>query len=71
MHILPVARNVYSSYAFRNHTMRAALVAPGLAPPPAQGVVLETEDPVPHWAPCLEPASPPTCVSASLSLYLS
>ena len=38
----------------------------GLAPPSAQGVILETGDRVPRWAPCMEPASPSACVSASL-----
>ena len=36
--------------------------------PSAQGVILEPQDQVPHRAPCREPASPSTCVSASLSL---
>ena len=40
----------------------------GLAPPSAQGVILETRDRVPRRAPCMEPASPSACVSASLSL---
>ena len=43
----------------------------GLAPPAAQGVILETLDRVPRQAPCMEPASPSACVSASLSLSLS
>ena len=43
----------------------------GLALPLAQGVILETWDRVPHWAPCVEPASPSVCVSASLSLSVS
>ncbi|XP_072586772.1 leptin receptor isoform X2 [Vulpes vulpes] len=30
----------------------------GLVPPSARGVILETRDRVPHWAPCTEPASP-------------
>ena len=38
----------------------------GLAPPSAQGVILETQDRVPHQAPCLEPASPSACVCASV-----
>ena len=42
----------------------------GLAPPPAQGLILETQDRVPHQAPCMEPASPSACVSASLSFSL-
>ena len=32
--------------------------------PLAQGVVLGSRDQVPHWAPCMEPASPSACVSA-------
>ena len=42
-----------------------------LAPPAARGVILETWDPVPRQAPCVEPASPSASVSASLSLSLS
>uniref|UniRef100_A0A8C0KM10 MHC class I-like antigen recognition-like domain-containing protein n=1 Tax=Canis lupus dingo TaxID=286419 RepID=A0A8C0KM10_CANLU len=42
----------------------------GLAPPSAQGLILETWNRVPCWAPCVEPASPSACVSASLSLSL-
>ena len=41
-----------------------------LAPPLAQGVILETQDQVPHQASCMEPASPSACVSASLCLSL-
>ena len=40
----------------------------GLAPPSAQDLILETRDRVPRQAPCLDPASPSACVSASLSL---
>ena len=40
----------------------------GLVPPSAQGVILESQDRVPHPAPCMEPASPSACVFASLSL---
>ena len=36
--------------------------------PLAQGMILESRDRVLHWAPCMEPASPSACVSASLSL---
>ena len=43
----------------------------GLAPPAAQGVILETLDRVPRQALCMEPASPSACVSASLSLSAS
>ena len=34
--------------------------------PSAQGVILESGDEVPRQAPCMEPASPSACVSASL-----
>ena len=37
----------------------------------AQGVLLQSQDPVPHQDPCIEPASLSACVSASLSLSLS
>ena len=43
----------------------------GLALPSAQGVILETQDRVPLQAPCMDPASPSACVSASLSLSVS
>ena len=38
----------------------------GLALPAAWGVILESQDLVPRQAPCMEPASPSACVSASL-----
>ena len=38
----------------------------GLAPPSAQGVILEIQDRILRRAPCMEPASPSACVSASL-----
>ena len=42
-----------------------------LALPSAQGVILESRDRVPHQAPCLEPASPPSaCASAPFSVSL-
>ena len=34
--------------------------------PLAQGMILDSWDGVPHRAPCMEPASPSACVSASL-----
>ena len=37
----------------------------------AQGVILETQDRVPCRAPCMEPASPSACVSASPTLCVS
>ena len=43
----------------------------GLAPPAAQGMILEILDPVPRQALCMEPASPSACVSAFLSLCVS
>ena len=33
--------------------------------PLAQGVILGLRDQVPHGSPCMEPASPSACVSAS------
>ena len=39
--------------------------------PSAQGMILESRDGVPRWAPCMEPASPSACISAPLSLSLS
>ena len=41
-----------------------------LAPPSAQGMILESRDQVPRRAPCMEPASPSACVSASLCVSL-
>ena len=38
----------------------------GLAPPSAQGVILETLNRALRPAPCMEPASPSACDSASL-----
>ena len=43
----------------------------GLAPSLAQGVILETQDQVPHQASCMEPASPSACAYASPSLSVS
>lgn len=44
----------------------------GLVPPTAQGVILETQDRVPHRAPFMEPASPSASVSGlSLCMCLS
>ena len=40
----------------------------GLAPRLARGVILGSRDRVPRRAPCMEPASPSACVSASLSV---
>ena len=39
--------------------------------PSAQGVILGSWDQVLHQAPCMEPASPSACVSASASFSLS
>ena len=39
--------------------------------PSAQGVILESQNQVPHQAPYMEPVSPSACVSASLSVCLS
>ena len=43
----------------------------GLALPSAQGLILGTQDRVPRWAPCMEPAFPSAYVSARLPLSLS
>ena len=43
----------------------------GLVRPAAWGMILEAWDRDPRRAPCMEPASPSACVSASLSLSLS
>ena len=43
----------------------------GLALPSAQGMILETQDRVPHQALCIEPASPSASVSAPLSFCVS
>ena len=57
--------------SLRNHRMAGI---PGwlssLASALAQGVIPGSWDQVPHRAPCMEPASPSACVSASLSLSL-
>ena len=39
--------------------------------PLAQVVIPGFWDQIPHWPPCMEPASPSACVSASPSLSLS
>ena len=38
--------------------------------PLAQVMILESQDLVPHQAPCMEPASSTACISAALSLSL-
>ena len=43
----------------------------GLCLPSAQGMILESRDQVPRQAPCMEPASPSACVSASVCVCLS
>ena len=45
--------------------------AAGLVLPAAWGVILETRDRVPCWAPCMEPASPFACVSPSVCVCVS
>ena len=39
--------------------------------PLTQGVILESQDTVPHWPSCMEPASPSAYVSAPLSLTVT
>ena len=54
-----------------NFSCWAAPVAQWFSAACSRGVILETWDRVPHRAPCMEPASPSACVSASLSLSLN
>ena len=65
--------NVGEIMALENHRLGQPGWLSGLALPSAQGVILETQDQVPRRAPapCMEPASPSACVSASLPLSLS
>ena len=51
----------------RNEFYQATQVAKRFSTTSAQGVILETRDQVGHQAPCMEPASPSACVSASRS----
>ena len=37
----------------------------------AQGLIPDSGEGVPHWAPCVEPTSPSACVSASVCVCLS
>uniref|UniRef100_A0A8C0MN91 Nuclear receptor coactivator n=1 Tax=Canis lupus familiaris TaxID=9615 RepID=A0A8C0MN91_CANLF len=60
-----------SAHVFKPHRFGQPRWLSGLAPPSAQGLILETRDQVPRRASCMEPASPSACVSASLSLSLS
>ena len=52
-------------FALKEETEAASWLS-SLALPSAQDVILETQDRVPHRAPCREPASSSACVSASL-----
>ncbi|CAK7322364.1 hypothetical protein VULLAG_LOCUS23981 [Vulpes lagopus] len=53
-------------FLWKFHYTRQPWWLSGLAPPSAQGVILETWDRVASGAPCREPASPSACVSVSL-----
>ena len=53
---------------FLKHSLGQPRWLSGLAPPSAQGVILETRNRVLCWTPCMEPASPSACVSASRSV---
>ena len=56
---------------FSNHCNEGCLGGSGVEHLPlAQSMNLESQDQVPHRASCMEPASPSTCVSASLVLPL-
>ena len=63
--------HVYNSKQPQNffeqkNNLRAGRVASGLVPPSTQGVILETQNRVSHWASCMEPDSPSAYVSACL-----
>ena len=68
---LPIAEATHAPYFLKNGDLGQLGWLSGLAPPSAQGLILETRDRVPCRAPCREPASPSACVSASLSLCIS
>ena len=55
----------------KNHYVGQPGWLSGLAPPLAQGLIQETWNRVLCQAPCMEPASPSACVSASLPVCLS
>ena len=59
-------RRLLSQWSLRKESFWQPGWLRGLAPPWAQGVTLGSRDPVPCGAPCMEPASPYACVSASL-----
>ena len=72
---LPPFRLQMGHVSFRNLSLKRSPGQPrwrsGLAPPAAQGVILETLDRVPRQAFCMEPASPSAGVSGSHSLSVS
>ena len=53
---------------FRKSNIRAPGWLSGLVSALTWVVIPGSWDPVPHQAPCMEPASPSACVSASVSL---
>ena len=62
---------IFPSLKLKIDVLRGSLGGSVVWPLPlAQGVILESWDPVPRWAPGMEPASPSAYVSASLSLSL-
>ena len=62
---------VHCANIFKKMNWRVAGWLSGLALPSTHGLILETRDRVPRQAPCMEPASPSSCVSASLTLSMS
>ena len=54
-------------YVLLKYHLREARVAERFSACLRPGRDLETRDRVPCWAPCMEPAAPSACVSASLS----
>ena len=69
--IIPINTKLRTAVASKEKTRGWPGWLSGLAPPSAQGLILEIWDRVPRRAPCMEPASPSACVSASLSLCVS
>ena len=69
-HHSPVAYSFCTFSIIKNVLLGQPQWLSGLAPPLAQGMILGSQDSVPHQAPYVEPASPSASVSASLSLCI-
>ena len=64
-------KSILSRFRLRIFAFGQSRWLSGLALPSAQGMILETQDQVPRWGPCMKPAFPSACVSASVPLYFS